>query len=184
MGCFRVEPRAEILHQKRQSIPLPPPINRFYLHAPEVEKFGSKDNQKPASLPHFLLPTKLFLLSPPRRSATSLNTSISITSDRPNTSYSERADEPLASVTFLLPSPATDTGHRSLHRSLLTHQPNLLVAAKLPPRSASFPFPFFFFHCYAWTVECELIHSPLFTCYVNRGEWINSLSTIHMNNEE
>jgi len=26
-----------------------------------------------------------------------------------------------------------------------------------------------------WTVE----HSPLFTCYVNSGEWINSLSTVH-----
>jgi hypothetical protein len=25
-----------------------------------------------------------------------------------------------------------------------------------------------------WTVE----HSPLFTCYVNSGEWINSLSTV------
>ena len=26
-----------------------------------------------------------------------------------------------------------------------------------------------------WTVE----HSPLFPCYVNSGEWINSLSTVH-----
>jgi len=54
LGCFRVKPRAEIWHQKRQSVPLPPPINRFDLHAPEMEKFGSKIDQKPASNTRFL----------------------------------------------------------------------------------------------------------------------------------
>jgi hypothetical protein len=72
-----------------------------------------------------------------------LNTSISITGSRPTISYSERATEPLSLLyNFLLPSPATDTGHHSLHRSLLSHWPNLLVIAKLPPHQvipSSFP---------------------------------------------
>jgi hypothetical protein len=149
LGWFWVEPRADIFHQKRKGVPLPLPINRFDLHAPGVEKFGSKDSQKTSHPNRFLLPAEPFSLSlsPPRRSATNiittgLNTSIYITSNRPNTSYSERAAEPLSSATFLLPSPATDTGHHSLHRSLLSHQPNLLVATKLPSQVSLLPLPF------------------------------------------
>jgi len=64
LGCFQVEPRAEILHQKRQSVPLPPPINRFYLHALEVEKIWSKVSHKTS---HFQFQQHFppFLLSPP-----------------------------------------------------------------------------------------------------------------------
>jgi hypothetical protein len=36
--------------------------------------------------------------------------------------------------TFLLPSPATDIGHHSLHRSLLSHRPNLLITTRLSLR--------------------------------------------------
>ena len=110
--------------------------------------WGPKTAQK-TNLPNrFLLlaePLSLSLsLSPPWRLATNifatgLNTSISITSNLPNTSYSERAAEPLSSASFLHPSPATDTSNHSLHRSLLSHRPNLLVAAKLPPQVSLLP---------------------------------------------
>jgi len=46
LGCFRVEPRANILHQKRQNVPLPPPIDIFYLHVLEREEGGSKFKKK------------------------------------------------------------------------------------------------------------------------------------------
>jgi len=55
LGCFRVEPRAEILHQKKQSVPLSPPINRFDLHTPWVEIIGSKVGRKPVFLPRIFL---------------------------------------------------------------------------------------------------------------------------------
>jgi len=47
---FYLEPMvgmlSDIFHQKRQSVPLSPLINRFDLHAPEVEKIWSKVIQK------------------------------------------------------------------------------------------------------------------------------------------
>jgi len=109
---------------------------------------GPKTAEKPASLTRFLLPAEPASLSlsrsPPGRSpanivTTGLKTSISITSNRPNISYSERAAEPLSSTTFLLPSPATDTDRHSFHRSLLSHRQSLLVAAKLPPQVSLLP---------------------------------------------
>jgi len=111
---------------------------------------GPKTAKKPASLTGFCYQQNLSLslsLSPPWHSATNivttgLNTSLSITSNRPNTSYSKHAAEPLSSATFLLPSPAIETGHHSLHRSLLSHRPNLLIAAKHPPQVSLFPLPF------------------------------------------
>ena len=112
---------------------------------------GPKTAKKSASLTRFLRQQKLRLsLSPPRRSAanivtTGLKTSISITSNRPNTSSSESAAEPLSSATFLLPSPATNTGHHSFHRSSLSHWQSLLVVAKISSQVSLFPFPFFFF---------------------------------------
>ena len=46
LGWFRVKPRAEILHQKRKCIPLPLPINIFYLHGVRGEDQGSKVKKK------------------------------------------------------------------------------------------------------------------------------------------
>jgi len=46
LGCFRVKKRTEILHQKRQSVPLPLPINIFYLHVLGREDWGSKVKKK------------------------------------------------------------------------------------------------------------------------------------------
>jgi hypothetical protein len=40
---------SDIFHQKRQSVPLPPHINRFDLHALEVEKIWSRVIQKPSN---------------------------------------------------------------------------------------------------------------------------------------
>jgi len=79
LACFRVEPRAESLHQKRQSVPLPPPIDRFYLHAQRGEKFRSKDNQK-TSLPNPISVasrTSLFLSSPWPPATTTTTTGLS-----------------------------------------------------------------------------------------------------------
>jgi hypothetical protein len=93
-----------------------------------------------------------------------LNTSISITINRQTTSYSERTAEPLYFATFLLPLTATATDHHSLHQSLLSHQPNLLVAAKLPRHISLLPLPLLllFLLLLQW--------SPLFTLHVNSGE--------------
>ena len=95
---------------------------------------GPKSMKKPAP-PHFYCQQNLSLslslsLSIPWPLATNivttiLNTSISIVGSCPTTS--------LSSTTCLLPSLATNIGHHSLHRSLLSHRPNLLVIAKLPP---------------------------------------------------
>jgi len=109
-------------------------------------------------------------LSPSRRSATSiittsLNTSISITINRPTTSYSEHTAEPLSFATFLLLSPTTATGHHSLYRSLLSHRPNLLVATKLPSQVSLLPLPFLIL-----LLLLLLWWSPLFTLHVNSEE--------------
>jgi len=55
LGCFGVEPRAEIWHQKRQNVPLLPSINRFDFHGRRVERIGSKINKKTTLPPSFLL---------------------------------------------------------------------------------------------------------------------------------
>jgi len=114
-----------------------------------------------------------FSLSQPLRSAanivtTGFNTSISITTNCLNTSYSERTAEPLSSATFLLPLPATDTDHHSVHRSLLSHQQNLLVAAKLPLQVSLLPLPFLLLllllpwsPLFTWTMESN----PLFNFF-------------------
>jgi len=134
---------------------------------------GPKIAKKLASLTRFLLPAEplSLSLSPSRRSATSiittsLNTSISITINRPTTSYSERTAEPLSFATFLLLSPTTATGHHSLYRSLLSHRPNLLVATKLPLQVSLLPLPFLIL----LLLLLLLWWSPLFTLHVNSEE--------------
>jgi hypothetical protein len=111
------------------------------LHASRREKFGSKDSKK-ISLPNPVPAASRTCLSLSLHHGVQPPTSISITSNRPNTSYSESAAVPLSSATFLLPSPAIDTGHHSFHRSPLSHQQSLLVATKLPSQVNLLPLPF------------------------------------------
>jgi hypothetical protein len=46
VGMISGRNKADILHQKRLSVRLPPPINRFYLHALSGEDRGSKVKKK------------------------------------------------------------------------------------------------------------------------------------------
>jgi len=85
------------LHQKRQSVPLPPPINRFDFHAPEAEKSGSKDSQK-TILPNNLPSLLSFSLSLPP-AATTAPSAKPASLARP-----ARAPPPPRQVTFLSPS--------------------------------------------------------------------------------
>jgi hypothetical protein len=100
LGCFWVEPRAEIWHQaqnwqfhhcyfepmvgmlsgRTKGWDLALPINRFDFHGPRVERIGSKINKKTSLPPHFAVSrTSLSLRRDPptaKTFTTSLNTSV------------------------------------------------------------------------------------------------------------
>jgi len=151
LGCFRVEPRAEILHQKRQSVPLPPPINRFDLHASWVDIIVSKVGQKPPSSLEFFLFCRLSLHTLSLSAIPTTTFITAIVSATISTTGSQYNHHPATTTTgplplqifffFFLPATATISRHR-------LHRPNLLVAAKLPPQVSVLPLPFllpFFF---------------------------------------
>jgi len=130
-GVLSGRTKGRNLALEEKSVPLPPPINRCDFHAPKVEKIWSKGSQKTShfwfqptftSLPSLPTvssapeaPTHTFLLHQKTAVQPPYEPKSSPVAEQPRTA------EPLSSATFLLPSPATDTGHHSLHQSLLSH---------------------------------------------------------------
>ncbi|KAI5580954.1 hypothetical protein BDE02_08G188100 [Populus trichocarpa] len=100
--------------------------------------------------PFLLSPPCLQPLKPPHTPFSSTNRRQRNLPTNPNPHQwqnSHRDCDRRASPLQLLLSPATDTSQHSLHRSLLSHWPNLLIAAKLPPQVNLLPLPFLLLRC-------------------------------------
>jgi len=151
LGSFPIESRVESFPQCRQDFLLPPPINRGGFHGLREEKSGSKVGQKPASLPRFcsfFSPSLSPPFQPPIGAITSFSTTSSTTRSQHNPQLTTKLPSRLSLFSFqpfsllllaflsplqhfLLP-PTTDSGHRHLSRSLLSHRPDILNTSETP----------------------------------------------------
>jgi len=146
--------------------------------------WGPKTAKKPASLIRFLLPAEPASLSlhrcvqPPTSSPPALKPP-SPSQATARTTHIVRAPPSLSPLQLFFflhqqPTPATipSTEARWATGRASSSQPSF------HRKSASFPFPFFFFFFFFFLggLHCSR--------RVNRGEWINSLSTVHVNSGE